>query len=140
MPGITQAYRKKLLDALFNKAALVAPTIYVGLSTTAPASDGSNITEPAEGGYAREATAAGDWNACTTADPSEINNANAITMDAATADWAAGADIGYFFLADAAEAGVIIAAGVLDQAKPFLSGDTPQFVAGALKARLSWTA
>lgn len=140
MPGLTRTYRKKLLDHLFNKAALVAPTIYVGLSTTLPASDGSNITEPADAGYARKATAAADWNASTAADPCEVNNANAITMDQAQEDWNGGANIGYFFLVDAAADGTVIGGGPLDQAKPFLNNDIPQFAAGSLRARLNWTA
>lgn len=40
------------LNHLFGKAAYTAPTIYVGLSTTQPAEDGTGVTEPSAGGYA----------------------------------------------------------------------------------------
>jgi hypothetical protein len=52
-----------LLNSLFGKASNFgalgsAPTLHVGLSSTAPNEDGTGITEPAGGGYARVATVA----------------------------------------------------------------------------------
>ena len=49
-----------LLDALFGNtsdlgALASAPTIHVGLSSTTPAQDGSNVTEPSGGSYAHGA-------------------------------------------------------------------------------------
>jgi len=132
-----------ILNSVFGKtsafgALASAPTIYVGLSSTTPAEDGTNITEPVDGegegedGYARVATMAADWNPATNADPSVVDNAEIISFPQATGDWLAGADLTYFVLFDAAEGGNFLGAGQLDTAKPVLSGDTASFAAGDL--------
>lgn len=130
-----------LLNSLFGKtsnfgALASAPTIYVGLSSTAPAEDGTNVTEPSAGGYARVSTAAGDWNIATDADPSVVDNANAIAFPTATANWLAGADITHFVLYDASTSGNVLASGALTTAKAVLSGDTLSFAAGDLEVSL----
>lgn len=140
MGGFVNSVRKALLDHYFGKSVLTAPTIYVGLSSTTPTASGGNVTEPTEGGYARKATAASDWNVATSADPAELTNANNITFDAATESWAAGADLTYGILFDAPTAGNVIGYGRLEIAKKFLSGDVPQISAGNLKVQLSTTA
>ncbi len=132
---------RALLNSFFGKtssfgALASAPTIYVGLSSTDPSEAGGNVTEPSTGSYARVATAAGDWVAATNADPSVVDNANAITFPAATADWLAGVDIGYFVLFDASSAGNVLGKGILGVAKPVKSGDTPSFAVGALDVSL----
>lgn len=130
-----------LLNSLFGKtsnfgALASAPTIYVGLSSTTPAEDGTNVTEPSAGGYARVATSASDWNAATDADPSVVDNAETIAFPAATANWLSGADITHFVLFDASTSGNVLAFGALDTAKAVLSGDTLSFAAGNLNASL----
>lgn len=127
-----------ILNSLFGKtsnfgALAAAPTIHVALSSTAPAEDGTNVTEPSGGGYARVATASTDWNSATLADPSVVSNATAVTFPEATADWLAGANLTHFALYDAATAGNYLGSGALDTAKPVTSGDTASFAAGALK-------
>lgn len=130
-----------LLNALFGKtsnfgALASAPDLYVGLSSTAPAEDGSNITEPSTGSYARVATDPADWNAATNADPSVVTNAEAVTFPTASGDWLTAADLTHFFIADAATSGNVIGSGALDDAKPVLNGDTATFPAGTLSASL----
>lgn len=130
-----------ILNSLFGKtsnfgALASAPTIYVALSSTTPTETGTNVTEPSGGAYARVATAAGDWNAATSADPSVVTNANAVTFPAATADWLAGANLTHFALYDAASAGNFLGAGALGTPKPVLNGDTASFAAGDLSASL----
>jgi hypothetical protein len=132
---------KALLNSLFGKtsdfgALASAPTIYVALSSTAPAEDGTGVTEPSTGSYARVATAAADWATATTADPSVVANANAVTFPTATADWLAGANLTHFALYDASAAGNMIGAGALTVAKPVLNGDPAEFAAGALTVSL----
>ncbi len=132
-----QALLNSLLGKTSNFGALAsAPAIFVGLSSTTPAEDGTNITEPSTGGYARQSTAAVDWNAATLADPSVIDNANAVTFPQATADYLAGANITHFVLFDAVSAGNAIAFAALNTAKPILNGDTPSFPAGDLTLTL----
>lgn len=118
------------LNHLFNKAVYTAPTIYVGLSSTAPADDGTGVTEPSGGGYARVATASTDWNS---ASGGQITNANDITFPQATADWGT---MSYIVLYDAASAGNLLAYAALTTAKTVQNGDTAQFAAGDITITL----
>lgn len=132
---------RAMLNSLFGKtsdfgALASRPTIYVGLSSTTPAEDGTNVTEPATGSYARVATAPADWNAATLADPSLIDNLNPITFPTATANWLASANLTHFVLYDAATVGNFLGFGALTVPKPVLSGDTPSFAAGSLDVTL----
>lgn len=130
-----------ILNSVFGKtsnfgALASVPTIWVGLSSTTPAEDGTNITEPSAGAYARVQTAAVDWNAATDADPSVVTNANAITFPTATATWVAGADLTHFVLFDASTAGNALGSGALSVAKPVTDGDTAEIGAGDASASL----
>lgn len=127
-----------LLNYLFGKTSAfdTQPTIYVGLSSTTPTETGTNITEPGSGGYARVATAAADWNAATSADPSVIDNAEVIDFGTASGDWAAGSPMTHFFLADASTSGNILAVGALSSAKAVANGDPVYFDAGDLNVSL----
>ena len=127
-----------LLDALFGNtsdlgALASEPTIYVGLSSTTPAQDGSSVTEPSGAAYARVSTASSDWTAATAADPSVVTNANPIDFATATADWASGSDLTHLVLFDAATSGNLLGFGALTTAKPVLDGDTASFAAGDLQ-------
>ena len=131
--AFTQYLSKKVLDHTFGKATFTAPTnIFVGLSSTLPAADGSNITEPTGGNYARVSTAATDWTTASLASPSLISNGNAVTFGQASADWLTGANIGYAFLADAITSGNVLAVCTLSVAKPVLNTDTAQFAVGQI--------
>jgi len=126
-----------LLNAMFGKtsnfgALASAPAIYVGLSSTTPGEDGTNVTEPSGGGYARVATVAGDWNAATLADPSVLDNLNAVTFPVATADWLAAANLTHAVYYDAATAGNYLGFGLLAVAKPVTDTDQAEFAAGDL--------
>lgn len=140
--GLTTRSHKGLLDALFGKTSVFGalatdPDIWVGLSSTTPTITGGNITEPSSGSYARVATAASDWNTATSAEPSVVSNANAVTFPTATGDWTSGADQTYYTLHDAASAGNVLGFGLLAVAKPVLNGDTASFAASALTMDLS---
>lgn len=106
----------------------------IGLSSTAPAEDGTGITEPAEASYARVAVAAADFGAAVggaATTPSSKSNVNAFTFPTATEDWAAGANLTHWVIWDAAATPVPRWAGLLDTAKPVLNGDTAELAAGA---------
>ncbi|MEE9615275.1 MAG: hypothetical protein V3W31_10075 [Thermodesulfobacteriota bacterium] len=130
MGSFTDYWENEILDHIFNKGAYTAPTVYVALSTTTPLDDGTNVTEPAGGAYARVSTAAGDWN---TAAGGLIDNANAITFPEATGSWGT---ITHFLLYDAASAGNAMAWGALTASKAIGSGDTARFAAGDLDVSL----
>jgi uncharacterized membrane protein len=139
--SLTNYAAQALLNSLFGKssnfgALASAPTIYVGLSSTAPAEDGTNITEPSGGAYDRVQTPASDWNSATDADPSVLDNANPISFPKATADWLSGSNLTHFFLADAATGGNILAFGSLNTSKPVLTDDTAEFGAGELSTTM----
>ena len=131
-----------LLNSYFSKTSNFgalgsAPTIHVGLSSTTPNNDGTNITEPSGGAYARVATAAGDWNSATLADPSVVDNANAVAFPQASADWSGGANQTHMVFYDAPTGGNFLTSGALAVPKPVLNGDTAQFAAGNLSVTLT---
>lgn len=127
-----------LLNSLFGKTSVLgalatAPTIYVALSTTAPAENGTGVTEPVGSGYARVATAAVDWNAATAADPSVVTNANAVTFAAATGAWGT---VTHFALYDAITAGNVLGSAALTASKSPTTGDTASFAPSSLSVSL----
>lgn len=142
--GLSQYTHQALLNALFGKtsgfgALASRPTIYVGLSSTKPTPAGANVTEPSTGGYTRLETAPADWTSATNADPSEIENAEILEFPEATADWLAGANLGYAVLYDAAAGGNFLGFGPAAQAKPVLEGDTARFVPGTVRVSMATT-
>lgn len=128
----TNFWSQTTLNYLFNKAGYVQPTVYVGLSSTLPGHDGTNITEPSTGSYARVATVGATWTTATLANPSVLSNAATVTFPTATGNWVLSANLGYVILYDAATNGNVLAWGTLDVAKPVLSGDTASFAIGAI--------
>jgi hypothetical protein len=122
----------ELLDHIVGGAAYTAPgTLYVGLSSTTPAEDGTNVTEPSGGAYARVAVTNNltQWPASSGGSKS---NANAITFPQASATWLSGANLTHVCVYDAATSGNPLAYGALTVAKPVTSGDTASFAATAL--------
>ena len=78
-----------LIEALFRNGTLSRPTNwYIALSTTTPAEDGTNITEPGDGNYARQAVLTGASSAWS--DPSGTgltDNSNEIAFPAAATSY-----------------------------------------------------
>ena len=124
----------ELLDHVWGASAYSAPAnIYVGLSTTAPADDGTNITEPAGGaGYARVAVVNNltNWPAAASG---LKENGVAIAFPQATGSWGT---VTHFFCADAAVAGNILGSGALTTPKTIDTGDTASFAIGDLDITL----
>lgn len=121
-----------LLDHWLGASSYSAPaTVYIGLSSTTIADDGSNVTEPSAGAYARVAVTNNltEWPAAAGGSKS---NANQIDFPTATADWLAGADMVDFFIADAPSGGNILGFGTLPTPKPVLTDDQPFIGAGNL--------
>lgn len=138
MGGFVNSVRKALLDNYFGKSTLTPPdNLYVGLSSTTPAADGSGFTEPSGGGYARVQTSPADWNAATEANPAVLDNASAVTFPTATGNWAAGANLTHAGLFTAASGGTPVAWGALATAKPALEGDTTEYPAGTIDVTMA---
>jgi hypothetical protein len=73
-----------LLDHIRGKASYTMPANYQALSTTIPNNNGTNITEPSGGSYARKLVQGTDLNAAA----SRIgDNVNELAFATATADW-----------------------------------------------------
>lgn len=124
----TNYLENKLLEHQTG-TAFTAPTYYVGLSSTAPAEDGSNITEPSGGGYAR-ANTSGKWGSPSAGSVS--NNAN-IDFAESTGAWLAGASLPYFVLFDASSGGNACRYGTLGTARAVgAAGITLRFTSGQL--------
>jgi hypothetical protein len=103
---------------------------YAALSTTTPASDGTNFTEPSGGAYARVTiTRSTTWNSAFTGDPTTIDNLVDITWTSATASWGT---ITYWGIYDASSGGNLIAYGALDSSQAVGNGDQIKFAAGDL--------
>ena len=133
---------RSLIGALFGKTTGVtgvlgalasAPTIHVALSTTAPAEDGTNVTEPVGNAYARVATAAGDWSDPTDADPSVVDNVTAVNFPTPTGAWGT---VTHFVLFDALTGGNVIASGALTASRAIVADDVVSFPIGDLDLTL----
>lgn len=125
--------QKALLDHILKTAAFTQPTnLYVGLSTTAPADDGTNITEPSGNAYARVNHNA--WNAATLATPSVATNNGAIAFPTPTGAWG---NCTHFFVADASSGGNIIGSAVLDSARNIQTDQDVEFADTALAVTLT---
>lgn len=123
----------KLLDHAFGATAYSAPaTLYVGLSTTPIADDGSGITEPSGGAYARVAVtnSPANWPAAVGGAKA---NGTAVTFPQATAGWGT---LTHAFVSDAASGGNILAAGALATSRSVNPGDTLRFDTGEIDLAL----
>lgn len=127
--------KNKLLEHSVGKTSFTMPAnIYVALSTTTPAADGTGVTEPSGGSYARVSTSASDW---ATASAGSITNATNIVFPTATADWASGVNFTHGVIYDASTVGNVLGYGALSTAKNNLSGDTTSISASNLTITLS---
>lgn len=134
MGSFTDFLENELLDHVWGAAAYSAPaTLYVALSTTTIADDGTNMTEPSGGSYARVAVTnnATNWPA---ASGGAKANGTAITFPTATAGWGAIVD---FAILDDPSAGNMLAYGTLTTGKTIDSGDTASFAIGDLDITLT---
>lgn len=113
--------------------AVIPANSFVGLSTTTIADDGSNITEPVGGSYARVSYArtVPNWtdNAETGVGPRSFENANDVAFAQATANWNVVTD---WFIATTVGGSDILFYGTLDAARNILTNDTFKILAGNL--------
>ncbi|MFA5379906.1 MAG: hypothetical protein WC455_29370 [Dehalococcoidia bacterium] len=99
-------------------------TLYLALSTTTPAKDGTNVTEPAGGAYARE-----DISAVVSRSGSTISNTSDIAFTTATDSWGT---ITYGAIYSASEAGTMLWFGALTTPKAIGSGSQCTVLTGEL--------
>lgn len=134
-------HERAVLDAnLGAGATLLGATVDIGLSTTAPADDGTNITEPAGGAYARKTVNndGAEWSAAATVG-GITTKANINTIVFVQASGAAWGLISHWVLYDG---GVPKIWGLLDDgtgtplARQVNDGDIFQFLATELRVKL----
>ena len=81
MSGPIDAIERAILDHVFSDPAYTPPaTWFLCLSTTTPADDGTNFTEPVIGGYQRIATGASDWSPAANSTPATKANGNPLML------------------------------------------------------------
>jgi hypothetical protein len=136
--AITTATANKVLDYLFGATAFSnLSTMYMGLSTTTIANDGSGATEPSTSGtaYARVAIVNNKTN-WATASAASLTNATAITFTESTASWGT---ITYVFLAASATVGAadIWYFEALSVPKTVQAATTVQFAIGAVTVSMT---
>lgn len=127
MAAMTNILAAKVQDHIFMKTALAAPSnLWIGLSSTTPGSDGSNVTEPpGVDGYARVSTAGVDWTTATIADPSLIENATVVQFPTViNTAWVVQT---HLLLWDSSTGGDLWAFAALDTAKGAAVGSDPSF-------------
>lgn len=107
-----------ILDALYGSGA--PATIYFGLFTSAPASDGTGGTEVTGGSYARVAVTNNATNFPAAA-ARQKSNGTAIVFAAATAGWGT---VTHAMAFDSLTGGARYDFAPLDVARTILSGDT----------------
>jgi len=115
---IVESSKQNIYKALYKNMTWTAgANLWVALSTTTPAEDGTNFTEPVGGDYARVARVVADWTD-PTADGSG-DNATRVEFPRATAGWGI---ITYAGLFDLAAAGNLIAFYSLNTAYDVIAG------------------
>ena len=131
MGALSTVYDNHVLDSILgdSHASAFPATVYVGLSSTQPGKDMSNITEPGSGNaYGRVAVAntTANWPA---ASGGSKSNGSVIAFAQATGNWGT---MAYWVIFDASTAGNMIAYGALSSSVSVTSGVTPDFPVGAL--------
>lgn len=126
--SFTNYLEGKLLDLVFGGAAFAAPTtLYFGLSTTAPAEDGTNITEPVGNAYAR-VTKTNDLTNFPSANP-KLNGTD-ITFPEATGSWGT---VTHWFVTDGTN---VLDSGALSASQTVGAGGVVRIPAGSLAINL----
>ncbi len=128
----------QLCQMVFGNAGFVPPAvIYVGVSTTQPNADGTNVSEPVGNGYARVAITndSSHWHAApfqpSTGD--RQSNILTITFPQATADWGV---VAYAVLYDAPSGGNFLGWGALATPQDVTAGTTVAFSPDQLTATM----
>jgi hypothetical protein len=115
MGTIGNYLEKKLLDHVFGNGSYTPPSIYIGLSTTLPSNDGTNVSEPTGNGYSRKNFST--WNIAANR---IISNNGIITFATSMGDWGT---ITHYVIYDAETNGNMLAFGSLSSAKTVTNGN-----------------
>lgn len=121
----------KLNQLIFGNTAFTPPaTIFVGLSTTTPNPDGTNVTEPsAANGYGRVAVTndTSHWHTTPGQPPTGERQSNVLAVAFAQATGVGWGNVTYVVLYDAASGGNFLGFGQLSPVQNIVAGDTFSF-------------
>ncbi len=122
----TDYLANKMLDHVFSDAIFTpAANLYWGLSTTAPAADGSNITEPTSNNYSRVLANASHMSA---ASGRSKTNSSELSFPTPSGDWNT---VNNAVLFDAPTAGNALLYAPIS-ARTISSGDSPKIPIGGI--------
>lgn len=130
----TTITNNNILKYLFGQTGFTPPSnFYIALSKTQPNVNGTGVTEPSGGGYARVqvANTTTNW---TTSTASALSNSVQVEFADSTADWGT---ITYICLYDAITGGNLIGFGALTSAKTVQSTTTVLFAPSTLNIAMS---
>ena len=131
--AVTYYSANRIMDRYFGSTTLTpATTYYMGVSTTAPSTDGTNVTEPIGGGYARVAITNNKVSFTTSSDGT-VENAIEFQFPEATSDWGV---VTHFVLYDASSGGNLEIYGTLTSSRTVESGTTLILSPNALEITL----
>jgi hypothetical protein len=124
----------KLNKQAFGATVYTAPvTVYMALSTTTPAADGTNFTEPSGNNYSRVAITNNTTNfVAATSQPGAGQaqaNGTVFSMPQASGSWGTCTYVGLY---DASSAGNLLVYGVLGTPQTIANGDTLSLAIQAL--------
>jgi hypothetical protein len=136
---ITHYFANKILPLLCGKTSSLtsASSIYVGLSTSAPLADGTNVTEPVGNGYARVLlgnTSQELTQKMGTVANGHVENDEIIYFPEATGSWGT---ITHFCIFDSASSGNLLAFGALSTSIQPVANTIPIVRIGELDLSLS---
>lgn len=123
----------KILDRNFGGTSFTVPTTYyIGLSTTAPAFDGTGITEPSGGAYARVAMVNNKTN-WSNATLGILENLTSVEFAESTASWGT---ITHVFISDALTSGNMWYYEALDTSRTVADSTTVLFAASGISIQM----
>lgn len=137
--GLGQTLRVALGNAVFKATNYTAPTVlYISLHTGDPGVDGGSASgnEVTGGSYVRKTTATSDWTTPTSANPSVVTTANALTFVTASANWGTITHFAIWSSSSLQTGAAFIASAALSASQVVNNGNTASFAAGAIVHQL----
>lgn len=132
--AITTYQANRVNNFLFGATSLTPnATYYIGLSTTAISADGTGISEPSGGGYAR-IPVTNNKNTFTDSSGGLITNKIQISYNESTTDWGT---IRYIFISDASTGGNILYFDQLTNPRNVQLATTLIFSAGSIRIQIT---
>jgi hypothetical protein len=131
MAGFTNAAEAALLDAIFSTLG-ASGSLWLGLSTTTPAEDGTGVTAPSGNNYSRVAFTTSNFAAASGGAPSTKANSAALSFPEATGSWGT---VTHVTVHNHATAGAVQAFGSITS-QAVVSGNVVSFDVGDLVFRL----